>query len=219
LSHELNQPLTAIRNTAQAGLNFLNSGRLEQAQLKEILTDIVEDDKRAAGIIRGVRDLMKLEKREKEKIDVTVKVKNIVEIFKSESNKRNIKVYLNIPEKPIYVLGDRIQIQQVLLNFIFNAANSMEECGTKNKIIIINQTVNSDSIITSVKDFGHGIDERIKDKLFRPFVTTRREGFGIGLAVSKSIIEDHNGKIWAENNPNGGATFSFQLNLYNSEKK
>ena len=216
LSHELNQPLTAIRNTAQAGLNFLRSGRLNPEQFKDILKDIIDDDKRASGIIMGVRDLMKLEKREKEKIDITLKVKQIIDIFKSESNKRNIKLHINIPGNPVYVLADRIQIQQVLLNLIFNAANSMEENRTSNKTIIINQTINNSSVITSVRDFGHGINDKIKDKLFQPFITTRQEGFGIGLAVSKSILEDHGGKIWAENNPDGGATFFFQLNLYNN---
>ena len=216
LSHELNQPLTAIRNTAQAGINFLHSGSFDPDQFNNILRNIIEDNKRASGIIKGVRDLMKLEKREKEKIDITLKVNQIVEIFKSESNKRNISLHLNVPGIPVYVLADRIQIQQVLLNFIFNAANSMEENRTSNRTILINQTINNGSVIISVRDFGHGIDEAIKDKIFEPFISTRKEGFGIGLAVSKSIIEDHGGKIWAENNPDGGATFFFQLNLYNS---
>ena len=217
LSHELNQPLTAIRNSAQAGLRFMQSGKNDPKMMDEILRNIVEDDKRAAEVISSIRQLMKLEKREKQKIDLSLKIKQVVDIFRGEINEKNIQLKLNLYEKPVYVFGDRVQIQQVLLNLITNAAHAIDEDGRKNTIEI-NEIVEDEKVTVSVRDYGKGIDESIKNNLFRPFVTTKEKGSGIGLAISKTIIDEHGGKIWAENNPDDGATFSFQLNLYNDDK-
>lgn len=218
LSHELNQPLTAIRNSAQAGIRIMKNNNLDLALINEILQNIVDDDKRAAEVLSSIRQLMKLEKREKQKIDITVKIKQVVDIFKSEARKLNIKLQLNLDENPVWVWGDRTQIQQVVLNFIFNAAHSEQESGSTKNIIEIIETCDEQNVTISVRDYGKGIDESIRNNLFKPFVTTREKGSGIGLAISKTIIDEHGGKIWAENNPDGGATFSFQLNLYNNEQ-
>ncbi|MBE0571710.1 MAG: HAMP domain-containing histidine kinase [Ignavibacteriaceae bacterium] len=218
LSHELNQPLTAIRNSAQAGLKFMYSENTDPKIMNEIFQNIVEDNKRAADVLSSIRELMKLEKREKQKIDLNLMIKQVKEIFRGETNQKNLKLQLNLPEKPVYVLGDNIQIQQVLLNFISNAEHAIEE-GSSNNMIEMNVMIVNDIAITSVRDYGKGIDESVKNKLFRPFVTTREKGFGIGLAISKSIIDEHGGKIWAENNPDGGATFSFQLKLWNDDQR
>ena len=115
--------------------------------------------------------------------------------------------------EPVFVFADRIQIQQVMLNFIFNASQSMKKNNISNRMIEINQSFDGDDVIVSVRDNGEGIDESIKEKLFKPFVTLKKEGMGIGLAICRSIIEDHEGKIWAENMPDGGAKFSFSLKI------
>ena len=217
LSHELNQPLTAIRSSAQAGIRFMKSGKLDSSTMEEILNNIVEDDKRAADVLSSIRQLMKLEKRDKQKIDLTLKIRQVIEISKGELHSENIKLNLRLPVNPVYVLGDRTQIQQVLLNFISNAAHVFSEVDNRKKTIDITEKIENETVTVSVSDYGSGIDESIKDKLFKPFFTTRDSGTGIGLAISKSIIDEHNGKIWAENNPDGGATFSFQLNLWKDE--
>jgi len=218
LSHELNQPLTAIRNSAQAGLRFMKTGKLDPEMIDEILKNIVEDDKRAADVLSSIRQLLKLEKREKQSIDLNPMIKQVGDIFNGELKKKDILLQLNLSESPVYVWGDSTQLQQVLLNFVSNAANSIEEANCEKKIIHINETIIDQNVIVSVRDFGNGISDSIKNNLFKPFVTTRNKGFGIGLAISKSIIDEHEGKIWAENNPDGGATFSFQLNLYSDEQ-
>jgi signal transduction histidine kinase len=215
LSHELNQPLTAIRNSAQAGLRFMKADKLDSATVEEILQNIVDDDKRAADVLSSIRQLLKLEKREKQKVDLNQLIKQVADIFKGELNKKNIQLHLNLAENPVYILGDITQIQQVLLNFISNAANAIGEANSIKKIIQVKETINNENVIISVLDYGTGIDESIKNNLFKPFVTTRDKGFGIGLAISKSIIDEHEGNIWAENNTEGGATFSFQLKLWN----
>jgi signal transduction histidine kinase len=211
LSHELNQPLTAILYSAQAGKRFLNSGNLDSNQAEEIFNNIIEDDKRAASLIGNVRSLMKLETRESEKVDLNSVVRDTIQIFNSEATEKNIKLKLNIIEEPAFVLADKIQLQQVILNFLSNAAIAMDNNESTNKTIEINQSINKGSVIVSVRDHGPGIDETIKDKIFKAFVTTRKSGFGIGLAVSKTIIERHNGDIWVENSKDGGAEFFFKL--------
>jgi C4-dicarboxylate-specific signal transduction histidine kinase len=126
---------------------------------------------------------------------------------------------LNLSENLVYVSADSTQIQQVLLNFVSNAAQAMEEVKDDKRVIEIFEETGNNKVIVSVRDYGTGIDETIKGKLFKPFATTKEKGFGIGLAISKTIIDEHEGKIWAENNPDGGATFSFQLNLWDYDPK
>lgn len=218
LSHELNQPLAAILSSAQAGLRFINSNRSDTQTIKEIFQNIVEDDKRAASVISSVRSMMKLEKREKEKVDLNELIREVIKIFSGEAAKKEIKIEVDLLERPVFISADSIQIQQVVLNFIFNAAHSMEDIESDNKLIVINEILNDNSVTVQVQDYGIGIKEEIKEKIFKPFITTRSKGFGIGLAVSKAIIEAHNGKISAENNPDIGATFSFELKLWEDEK-
>jgi signal transduction histidine kinase len=116
---------------------------------------------------------------------------------------------------PVYVMADAIQIQQVMLNLIMNASNAMEEGTEKLNIIKIAEVIDKDYVSISVRDYGNGIDEAVMIKLFRPFVTSGKDGTGIGLAISRLIIEEHEGKIWAENKPDGGAEFSFKLKIFN----
>jgi C4-dicarboxylate-specific signal transduction histidine kinase len=132
--------------------------------------------------------------------------------------KHSTKVFAHISNEPVYILADKIQIQQVVLNFIINASQSMISAKTPDKIIEINQSFDENNVIVTVRDYGKGIEESIKDKLFKPFVTLKKEGMGIGLAICRSIIEDHEGKIWAENMPDGGAKFSFSLKIIKDEK-
>jgi signal transduction histidine kinase len=213
LSHELNQPLTAILYNAQAGNRFVHSHKLTTEQANEIFDNIIEDAKHAGGIISSVRNLMKLETREKERININALVKETVDISHSDFINQSIKVKLSYEAIPPVVFGDKIQIQQVLMNFIRNSVVAMQNTDTENRKIEIAIKSSKDSVEVSVRDSGPGIDEAIKERLFMPFVTTRKTGFGIGLTLSRSIIERHNGEIKAANFENGGAEFSFRLKL------
>ena len=218
LSHELSQPLTSILYSAQAGLRFLKSGKLDEKQTEEIFENIVEDDKRAGNLISSVKNLMKLETREPEKLNLNALIQDTLLIFNAEAKRNHIEIGLNLEKNLVFVFGDKIQLQQVLLNFFFNGAIAMEKNDENNKILNIFQRVKNNVVTVSVRDNGPGIDESIKETIFKPFVTTREKGFGIGLAVSRSIIEKHNGKIWAGNVLNGGAEFSFSLQIVNDAK-
>jgi signal transduction histidine kinase len=211
LSHELNQPLTAILSCAQAGMRFLDSDKLDRYQAKEIFKNIIEDNKRAGGIISSVRSLMKLEIREKEKVMVNSLVDETLDIMRNEIISHGIKIMTKLDDSPIFVFADKIQLQQVLLNFFRNSIDAMERSSPDEKIIKVTMKLVKDSVTVSVRDSGPGIDKSILEKIFKPFVTTGKTGFGIGLAVSQSIIENHKGEIWAENIPDGGAEFSFRL--------
>ncbi|RPI74044.1 MAG: GHKL domain-containing protein [Ignavibacteriales bacterium] len=212
LSHELNQPLTAILSNAQAGINFVNSNEATPELLKEIFQKIVDNDKRGASILSSIRAMLKLETREKEKVNINELILEVAAVYQNEANRREQTLSISLPDEQVFVLADRIQIQQVLLNLIFNASQSMEKIGRRNNAINITQVIDDDNVIVSVRDYGQGIDESIKDKLFKPFVTLKKEGMGIGLSICRSIIEDQGGKIWAENMPDGGAKFSFSIN-------
>jgi C4-dicarboxylate-specific signal transduction histidine kinase len=218
LSHELSQPLTSILYNAQAGLRFLKSGKLDEKQTEEIFENIVEDDKRAGNLISSVKNLMKLETREPEKLNLNALIQDTLLIFNSEAKRNNIEININLEKNPVFIFGDKIQLQQVLLNFLFNGAIAMEKNEEKNRILKIFQRVKNNIVTVSVRDCGSGIDESIKENIFKPFVTNRENGFGIGLAVSRSIIEKHNGKIWANNISEGGAEFSFSLQIVNDGK-
>lgn len=180
LSHELNQPLTAILYSAQAGKRFLNSGKLDSNRAEEIFNNIIEDDKRAASLISNVRSLMKLEIRENERVDLNSLLRDTTQIFNSEAKEKNINLKLNIKDESAFVLADKIQLQQVILNFLSNAAIAMDDIESTNKIIEINQSVNNGSVIVSVRDHGPGIDETIKDKLLKPLLQPEKVVLGLG---------------------------------------
>ena len=217
LSHEINQPLTAILSNAQAGINFINSNEAKPELLKQILQKIVDNDKRGASILESIRGMMKLESREKEKVNLNSLIDDVVAVYQGEATKQDIKFNINLLNEPILIFADRIQIEQVLLNLIFNSSQSMENTKSSKKEITVSDSFENDDVIVSVRDSGTGIDEAIKEKLFKPFITSKTEGSGIGLVICRSIIEDHEGKIWAENMPDVGAKFSFSLKIIKDE--
>ncbi len=217
LSHELNQPLTAIMYNAQAGRRFHKSGKLVPERADEIFEKIIENDKRAGELVSSVRDLMKLETREQEKVNISAVIQDSLNIYHSEAIGKQIQVKVNLPDEQVNVIGDKIQLQQVVLNFLSNAAIAMENTTSENKLIEISQRADKDSVILAVRDYGSGISDSIKDSLFQPFITTHKKGFGIGLAISRSIIERHQGEMFAENMAGGGAEFSFHLKKYRNE--
>lgn len=217
LSHELSQPLTAILYNTQACLRYLKSGNVNESQVEELLLKIIKDDKRAGGLISSVRSLMKLETRIKEQVSIIAIIQETLALFEPEAAHQHISVIVQNQDKPAYVLADKIQLQQVFLNLLYNAANAMENTEQRNKVISISQQTEKGSVTISVKDTGPGISDEVKGTIFKPFVTSRKSGLGIGLAVSRNIVENHDGEIWAENCQEGGAKFSFRLKIADHE--
>ncbi len=211
LAHELNQPLAAILSNAQAALHFLETGNPDLNEIREILQDIVQDDKRAGNVIRSLRSLMKPEEGEKKPIILNDVLQDVVTIFHSDAVFRNVDIETDFERLLPPVLANGIQLQQVTLNLIMNAAQAMSENLPGERRIILRTEAVDNCVRASVRDFGAGIRKEHLEQLFQPFFTTKENGLGMGLAISKSIIEAHGGLIWAENNPEGGATFAFEL--------
>lgn len=213
LAHELNQPLTAILSNAGAALRFLQSDRLDPGELREILQDIINDDKRAGDIIRNVRAMLKEEEREREAIALNDMLRDMFSLFHSEAIIRNIAVEMDLADPSPLVQVDTVQIQQVLINLIMNAIEAMSHSGSEDrKVVLQTRPVDPGAVQVAVRDFGPGIAEKDLDHIFDPFFTTKRSGLGMGLSISRSIIEAHGGRIWVENNPdNKGVTFYFEI--------
>ena len=212
LAHELNQPLTAILSNAGAALRFLKADKLDPAELHDILQDIVKDNKRAGEIIRSLRSMIKQEETERETTSINDVLRDIISLFHSEAIIRNIAVEMDLADPSPVVNVERVQIQQVLINLIINAAEAMSQHGPEGKKIVLQTRLIDHRVVqVAVRDFGPGIDEKDLDYIFDPFFTTKRSGLGMGLSISRSIIEAHGGRIWVENNPDKGVTFYFEI--------
>jgi two-component system sensor kinase FixL len=207
----LNQPLAAILSSAQAALRFLKSATPDLDLFRTILENIVEDDKRAAGVIRSLRSLVKKEVKEKEPLNMNEVLEDFLPMFHGEAVMRNVEVQTDFDNSLPPVFGDRVQLQQVMLNLVMNAAEAMSQIPPEQRRIILRTHATDNHIQVTVRDFGPGIDSAKLRDIWQPFFTTKDAGLGIGLSVCTSIIQAHGGRIWAENNPDGGATFLFEL--------
>lgn len=212
LAHELNQPLTSILSNARAALRFIDSGELDMNELKDILNDIANDDRRAGNIIRSLRAMVKPEDSEKIVISLSDVLHEAVSLFHSEAIIRNIDVDTFFVDPLPGVNIDVVQIQQVLTNLMMNAAESML-AEVQRKMVIRAHIVEGGKVRVTVSDCGPGIADEDLGRIFEPFFTTKRSGLGMGLSLSRSIIEAHGGHMRVENNPDRGATFSFELPL------
>jgi PAS domain S-box-containing protein len=212
LSHELNQPLTAILSNARAALRFLQTGKLNPGELEEILQDIVKDDKRAGDIIRNLRAMVKPDEGEQELTSINDVLHETVALFRSEAIIRNVRIKMDLADALPLLHINKVQIQQVLINLMMNATESMTENDSAEKVIVLQTAASGEGVVkVAVRDFGSGIEEQELRRIFEPFFTTKRSGLGMGLSLSRSIIESHGGHIWAENNPDKGITFYFDL--------
>lgn len=214
LSHELIQPLTAILSTAQAGIRFIDSEDCSPKFLRELFENIIEDEKRTTSILRSIMGMMKLESRVKEKIDLNLLMNEVVALFHNEAINYNVKLIVNLTETPNYVLADKVQIQQVILNLLLNAAQAMDTTIDYNKFISLSITNKNRQINIAVCDNGVGFDPCVIKNLFKPFISTKEKGLGIGLSICRTIIEEHEGEIKATNLPEGGAKIDITLNSY-----
>jgi len=212
LAHELNQPLTAILSNAQAAQRFLNAKPADLKEVDEILKDIVTDNKRAGEVIRRMRALVKREELDLAPINIVSVINDVVQLVHSDGILRNIRVEIECQDGLPSVRGDRVQLQQVVLNLLINAFDAMKEAiATERNVKVRAQTNGAGTVEVSVRDHGTGLTSDELARIFQPFYTTKREGLGMGLPISRSIIEAHGGRLWAENNADRGATFHFTV--------
>ncbi len=213
LAHEINQPLGAIVNNASTAkiLNSSSSGGHED--FDDILDDIADDALRAGKIIRKIRDVMQKGDAVYTSLDVNKLLDEVIVLYRNAFNLDHVSVVLKKSPDLLPVKGDQIRLQQVLMNLITNAMDAM--VNSTEKILELRSTFQSHGMVTvSVSDTGPGIERSRVDQIFDPFYSTKQAGMGIGLRLCKSIIEEHGGHIWVENNRDAGATFFFTLQLF-----
>jgi two-component system sensor kinase FixL len=213
LAHELNQPLTAILSNAQAAQRFLAEDDVDLAELREILNDIVAEDKRAGEVIQRLRLLLKKGDAQQHSSDININdvVQDVLKLMRNDFINQNVAVNTELAPNLPTVTGDRIQLQQVLLNLVLNGCEAMTDCDRSECELRVVTHLAKDAVRVSVRDGGGSIPEEKMEHVFDPFFTTKDEGMGLGLSICRTIIKTHRGKIWATNNPDRGATFHFEL--------
>ena len=212
MAHELNQPLTAILGNANAAHIYLARKDYDIEEMREIVAEIETEATRAGDIIRHLRALFAKAETQFQPVGANQIIGEVLKLVHSDLVARNINVtFRPAPDLPS-VQGDRVQLQQVLLNLIFNACDAMANIEPgKRDLTLMTAPESTGAVLISVSDQGAGVKADMLDRLFRPFVTTKARGLGLGLSICRSIVESHGGQLWATNNPKGGATFCLAL--------
>ena len=211
LAHELNQPLAAILSNAQAAQRFLARNPGDIAEVSAILQDIVDDDKRAGEVIRRLRALLRKEEIEHQSLDVNEIVLEVLRLMRSDLVNRNVSVSTQLAPALPAVTGDRVQLQQVLINLVINGADALEGSLARERHLSVRTALTHGHVEVTVTDSGKGIAAEDLERVFQPFVTTKVQGMGLGLAVCRTIVNAHAGQIWAVRNADAGSTFHFTL--------
>ena len=208
LAHELNQPLSAIHANAEAALLILERQPVELApEIREILDDIVAADQRAALVIRRLAALLKRGEARLQALETRELVDDVLDLAHGELVTRRVIVTANVPVHAPAVRGDRIQLQQVFLNLILNGCEAMADVpAAERRLLLTVEAEGRNDVHFAIRDRGTGIPASLIDRVFEPFVTTKAEGLGLGLSISRTIVVAHGGRLWAENNPDRGVT-------------
>jgi len=214
LAHEINQPLGAILSNLGGLARLLSRNNPDPAMALAAVNNAMEDTKRAAEIIRRIRFMFKAHSEHKTAIGIRALVTEVVQMIVSEASMRDISVRIVVSPSVQRIVGDRIQLQQCIMNLLLNAFDAITEAKSDHREVTIKVAPEKiGSISVRVSDTGAGIDPAVADRLFEPFVTTKSNGMGLGLLVTRSIVENHGGKIWATPNSDRGTTFAFTLPL------
>jgi PAS domain S-box-containing protein len=212
IAHELNQPLSGITSNASAGQRFIDRGDVDLGELRDLLGDIMTDGRRAGDVIRGIQSMVKKGVPTRQRVNLNDLVMNVARIVNPNAMLQSCEVETSLePDLPA-IEADPIQLQQVLLNLVINSFDAMRDTPlSRRKVVIVTERNADDAIRASVRDYGVGISEEARGRLFDHFFTTKAQGLGMGLAIVRSIVESHGGTIAAENVEGGGALFYFAL--------
>jgi PAS domain S-box-containing protein len=212
LAHEINQPLAAILSNAQAAQRLLARQPADLDEIRTILRDVVDDDLRAREVISRMRLLMQKGEVRQQPVDLNAVVRDVLRLVNSDLLLQEVAAHADLARDLPPVSGDGVQIQQVLLNLILNGCHAMNGAeAAERKLVLRTVAADGDGVLVSVSDRGAGIPPGDVERVFDPFFTTHAGGMGLGLAVCRSIIGAHGGKLWATNNEGAGATFHFTL--------
>ncbi len=212
IAHELNQPLAGILSNAAAGQRFIDRGNVDQAEIHELLGDIIADGRRASDVVRGIRGMVRKEQVARRSVNLNEVVMDSVRMISPDAVLRSCQVETSLDPRLPGIEADPVQLQQVLLNLVINAFDAMRDAPiSRRKVVIATESNGDGAVCAIVRDYGVGISAEMQDSLFDPFFTTKSEGLGMGLAIARSILESHGGTIAGENADGGGARFEFVL--------
>jgi signal transduction histidine kinase len=210
IAHEINQPLGAIANNASACLRWLGANNVDEARQSAEL--IRADGHRAGEIINRIRSFAKKAPPQKEPLDINQTIDEVIELVRSEAQRNRVSIQTQLATKLPLIFGDRIQLQQVILNLMMNAIEAMAEIsGNQRELLILSENDQSSRVRIALRDSGAGLNPESLNDIFTPFYTTKPEGVGMGLAICRSIVDGHGGRLWATANDDRGATFQFTL--------
>jgi nitrogen-specific signal transduction histidine kinase len=213
LAHELAQPLAAVLSNAQAASYLATSSEPDLAEINAALRDIIEDDQRARSVLNNVRALLKKHVITPHRVDLNLIVEDVTQIVRSSAQLRGIQIKLSLFESPVFVQGDEVPLQQVLLNLVNNAIDAMSQVPMERRVITLKTAIQArtGSGLLVVEDQGSGVPDELRTKLFQPFFTTKSEGLGMGLAICQTILQTLGGSIRLQDNGDTGATFHVLL--------
>jgi C4-dicarboxylate-specific signal transduction histidine kinase len=212
IAHEVNQPITGVVTNAQAALRFLAAQPVDMDEIKQILDDIVKGANRASEIIARTSAFVKKAPPRKVRFDLNEATLEVLELTRSEMIKKGVSLKTRLASDLPPLDGDRVQLQQVLLNLVVNAIEAMAaEDDGRRELVIATSENGSKQLCVAVADSGPGLDSGVAERLFDAFYTTKTSGMGMGLAICRSIIEAHGGRIWATANSPRGSIFEFDV--------
>ncbi|MFM0632435.1 trifunctional serine/threonine-protein kinase/ATP-binding protein/sensor histidine kinase [Paraburkholderia xenovorans] len=212
VAHEVGQPLTAIVTSGEACLRWLGHRTPQPEEVRACVEHMIAEGRRAGEIVQGIRSLTKRANPQKTRLELNDVVNDVVSLVQREALNHCVSLHLKLsPDLPPF-FGDRVQLQQVIINFVMNGIQAMADIGdAPRELLIESRHDNGGHVVVAVRDFGTGIDPENADRLFDAFFTTKPDGMGMGLSICRSIIEAHGGRVWASNNAGRGAVFQFSL--------
>src|SRR5438552_1766127 len=212
IAHEVNQPLAAVVTNGNACLRWLAGATPNLDEAREAVGRIIRDGKRAGDVISRIRALVKKSGTEQAYLDINEVIREVVGLTQTEIQKNGVALRMELAADLPRVLGDRVQLQQVFLNLVMNSIEAMSAVTDRaRELVICSHQHESDQVFVAVQDSGIGIDQENLEKIFNAFYTTKSQGMGMGLAISRSIVENHGGRLWATANESRGAVFQFTL--------
>jgi len=211
LAHEVNQPIAAAITNANSCLRWLTRDHPNLEEAREAAMRIVNDGTRAAEIVSRIRRAFEKGPAERELVDVNDVVRDMIVLLRGEATKHHISFNMELATDISKVIGDRVQLQQVVMNLILNSIDAMKEVDEKREVVLKSQWAENEHIMVSVSNTGIGLPPQLEDKIFNAFFTTKPHGTGMGLRICRSIVESHGGHLWATSNSGRGATFRFTL--------
>jgi signal transduction histidine kinase len=209
LAHEIRQPITAAATNAKTCLRWLGRAQPDVEEAREAALRMIKDATRAAETINSISSLFKKSAPQRELVDVSQLILEMIVLLRSEANRYSIAILTDLAD--LQVMADRVQLQQVFMNLMLNAIDAMKDVNWAGELSISSQEAGNGQLLVSISDTGVGLPSKDADQIFNAFVTTKPQGIGMGLAITRSIIESHGGRLWATANGGRGATFHFTL--------